>query len=128
MCRGAFGGTLALVPLRCLIVDDNPRFLAAATALLEREGLNVVGAATCTADAIRYAQELQPEVVLVDIDLGGESGFELTRGLAAVQSATVILISTHSEADFDELIAESAAAGFIAKERLSADAVRALAA
>jgi two-component system nitrate/nitrite response regulator NarL len=116
------------VPLRCLIVDDNARFLAAASALLEREGLNVVGVARSTADAMRHVQELEPEVVLVDIDLGGESGFELTRTLAAVHSARVILISTHSEADFDELIAESAAAGFIAKERLSASAVRALAA
>jgi two-component system, NarL family, nitrate/nitrite response regulator NarL len=116
------------VPLRCLIVDDNTRFLEAARALLEGDGLHVVGVATCATEACERVRTLRPEVVLVDIDLGGESGFELIRSLANIHSGSIILISTHSEADFDELIAESAAAGFIAKERLSADAVRALAA
>ena len=114
--------------LRCLIVDDNARFLEAARALLEREGLHVVGVASSAAEAIQHARDLEPEVVLVDVYLGAESGFELTKGLAEVHTASIILISTHAETDFDELIADSAAAGFIPKERLSADAVRALAA
>src|SRR4051794_16202080 len=108
--------------VRCLIVDDNRRFLEAAKALLEREGLHVVGVATCTADALEHVRELQPDVVLVDIDLGEESGFDLTKGLV---DARVILISTHAEADFEELIVESSAAGFIAKEALSAEAISA---
>ena len=107
--------------MRCLIVDDNPRFLGAAKALLERDGLQVV-VASSSAEAFDHVQERQPDVVLVDIDLGEESGFELTRRLIDVR---VILISTHSEADFEELIAQSPAAGFIPKEALSADAISA---
>jgi DNA-binding NarL/FixJ family response regulator len=63
----------------------------------------------------------------VDIDLGEESGLELTDGLAAVQQGLIILTSTHAEADFADLIARSAAAGFIPKTELSASAIHALA-
>ena len=61
--------------IRCLIVDDNQPFLDAARLLLEREGLAVVGTATTGAQALRLEEELRPEVVLVDIRLGEESGF-----------------------------------------------------
>lgn len=105
--------------LRCLLVDDNHHFLAAARGLLEREGLAVVGTAAASADALRQAAELRPDVALVDIDLGGESGFDLARLLAA----PVILISTHAEDDYATLLAASPALGFIPKIGLSARAI-----
>ena len=106
---------------RVLIVDDNRSFLEAARDLLEREGLRVVGVAATSAEALQQAEELQPEVVLVDIRLGGESGFDLARRLAEQQreGPPVILISTYSEADFLDLIAESPARGFLPKPGLS---------
>lgn len=110
-----------------LIVDDNRLFLEAARVLLERQGLRVVGVAASSAEALRRAGELRPEVVLVDITLGGESGFDLARRLAGQSrrgAPTVILISTHAEADFADLIADSTAAGFVPKAELSADAIR----
>jgi CheY-like chemotaxis protein len=55
------------VALRCLIVDDNAAFLDAAAALLEREGVTVVGIASASADALAQAQELRPDVVLADL-------------------------------------------------------------
>jgi len=111
------------VQIRCLIVDDNRSFIDAARLLLEREGVAVVGGATTSADALRLEGELRPDVVLVDIRLGDESGFELARRL----SATVILISTHDRSEYAEEIAASPAAGFIPKTQLSAAAVRRLA-
>ena len=63
--------------LRCVIVDDNAGFLRAASTLLEGEGLRIVGTASNTADAVRCAAELQPDVTLLDIDLHEESGFDL---------------------------------------------------
>ena len=111
------------VQLRCLIVDDSHQFLGAARLLLEREGVAVVGIATTSADALRLEGELRPDVVLVDIRLGDESGFELARRL----SATVILISTHDRSEYAEEIAASPAAGFIPKTQLSAEAVLRLA-
>lgn len=114
--------------LRCAIVDDNEAFLQAAGVLLERQGLTVVGGASNAADALRQAADLRPDVVLVDIVLGAESGFALARQLAGRDGGgpTVILISTHSEADFADQIAESPAVGFVAKPELSAQVIRSL--
>jgi DNA-binding NarL/FixJ family response regulator len=115
------------VAISVLIVDDNRSFLDAARVLLEREGLSVVGVASTGAEALRRAEELSPDVLLVDITLGRESGFELTRRLledGRCKGSAVILISTHSEADFADLIAESHATGFVPKSELSADAIR----
>jgi DNA-binding NarL/FixJ family response regulator len=114
--------------VRCLIVDDNRRFLRAARMLLEREGLTISGVATTSAEALRQAATLRPDVVLVDVGLGDESGLELARRLVAdhTYGAPVILISTRSEADLADAIEVSPAAGFLAKSDLSADAIRGL--
>ena len=111
------------MPLRCLLVDDNEAFLQAASLLLHREGVLVAGVASDIAGALRQARALRPDIILVDIGLGQESGFDLARLLArdgAGAGAGVILISTGAEADYRELIAESPAAGFLPKSELSA--------
>jgi DNA-binding NarL/FixJ family response regulator len=113
--------------LRCLIVDDSLLYLEAARALLEREGIDVAGVASKAADAMQQAEALRPDVILVDIVLGEESGLDLVRRLSEESRAAgpaLILISTHSEADFAALIEESPAAGFIPKPQLSAEAIR----
>jgi DNA-binding NarL/FixJ family response regulator len=115
--------------LRCVIVDDSPAVLRAASELLECQGILVVGVAATGVEAVRLIEELEPDVALVDIDLGPESGFELarrlveTRGRAGTRS---ILISTHDGADFANLIAASPAIGFIPKSDLSATAIHQL--
>src|SRR5262249_21812742 len=112
------------------IVDDDRLFLEAARVLLEREGLRVIGGAATSAEALQRARELRPEGVLVDVMLGSESGFGLGRRLAAQQEGggpVVILISTHAEADSGDRIAESPAAGFVPKQKLSARAIRRIA-
>ena len=113
--------------LAVLIVDDNRAFLDAARTLLEREGLSVVGVASTIDEALRQADQLRPDVALVDISLAEESGFELARRLGEHRrdgGPPVILISTHAEADFADLIADSPAAGFLPKAQLSAEAIR----
>jgi CheY-like chemotaxis protein len=115
--------------LRCLIIDDNSGFLQAARTLLEREGLRIVGVASTGAEALRCAAELHPDVTLVDIDLGGESGFELARRLVddpGVDPGHLILISAHAEDDLADLIETSPALGFLAKPALSAEAIERL--
>ena len=114
---------------RCLIVDDNQRFLDIARSSLERQGLDVVATATTIGEALQKTAEHHPDVVLVDIALGSESGFELTRRLVAEfpeLRARIVLISTRGEEDYADLIAASPVAGFIAKSILSAAAVRSL--
>jgi DNA-binding NarL/FixJ family response regulator len=113
--------------LRCLIVDDSPRFLDAARGLLERQGVMVVGVASTGAEAVERATELRPDIALLDIDLGGESGFDVARRLsreAGLGHTRMILISTHAERDYTDLIAASPVVGFLPKSALSADAIR----
>ena len=116
------------VPLRCLIVDDNASFLEAASTLLQRQGITVVGIAPTAAAALRQVGQLRPDVVLVDIMLGDESGFDLAQRLADIDSGgiTVILISTHEESDFADLIEAAPVAGFVPKSELSASVIRRL--
>jgi DNA-binding NarL/FixJ family response regulator len=115
------------MPLRVVIVDDSDSFIDAARVLLERQGVSVVGVASTTAEALGRAEQLRPDVILVDIKLAGESGFECARRLDRHDDEvepTVILISTHAEEDLADLIAESPAAGFVAKSELSAGAIQ----
>jgi DNA-binding NarL/FixJ family response regulator len=105
---------------RCLLVDDNEAFLQTASLLLEREGVTVAGVASSIAQALGQARALRPDLILVDIGLGDESGFDLARLLARDDlDAEVILISTGTEADYADLIQDSPAAGFLAKSELS---------
>jgi len=114
--------------LRCLIVDDNASFLDASRSLLERQGLSVLGVASTGAEALRLAAELAPDLILLDVDLGEENGFAVARQLTGADGATtnVILISTHPEDDFAELLADNPAVGFIAKSDLSVAAIERL--
>jgi DNA-binding NarL/FixJ family response regulator len=107
----------------CFIVDDSAHFLEVASSLLERHGIEVVGTARSASEALSAAAELRPDVLLVDIDIGGQSGFELTRQLAGAGHPSVILISAHAEEDFTDLIDASPALGFIPKAELTALAV-----
>jgi DNA-binding NarL/FixJ family response regulator len=118
-----------VVPLRCLIIDDNSGFLRAARALLEQEGLRVVGVASTGEEALRRAADLHPDVTLIDIDLGEDSGFEVARCLVDDPSADpgqLILISAHDQDDFADLIEASPAVGFLVKQALSATAIERL--
>jgi len=105
-----------------MLVDDSEAFLEAASLLLEREGVTVVGVALSIAEALRGVRALRPDVILVDIGLGEESGFDLARLLAhdSGSGAAVIMISTAAEADYRELIDESPVVGFLAKSTMSA--------
>ena len=113
--------------MRCLIVDDSADFRDAASAMLERAGISVVGIASNSAEALRCYEDLRPDVALVDIDLGGEDGFTLAKQLDRASSASalaVILVSTYAESDLSEMIDASPAVGFLQKFSLSPDAIR----
>jgi DNA-binding NarL/FixJ family response regulator len=112
-----------------VIVDDSPDVLRAARELLEGQGIAVVGVAATGAEAVRLMDEVEPDVILIDIDLGAESGFDLARRLADALNragSRSILISTHDEADFGNLIDSSPAIGFLPKSDLSATTIRRL--
>ena len=110
-----------------LVVDDNRSFADVARGLLERQGERVLGTACTSAEAVKLAGELRPEVVLVDLALGDECGLDLAYLLAGdgrSKAPVVILISAYSPCDIIELIAASPAAGFLPKSDLSSEAIR----
>jgi DNA-binding NarL/FixJ family response regulator len=111
--------------MRCLLVDDNAAVLSSARTLLVQQGVAVVGTASTSAEVLQMAAVLRPDVVLVDITLGDENGFDLARRLAEDNGGTmaVIMISSAAESDYEDLVAESPAVGFLAKAELSAEGI-----
>ena len=94
--------------------------------LAEAGGVRLIGCTTA-GEALAAVERLAPDVVLVDVSLGGESGFDLVARMHGQHPATaIILISTYSEADFVELVEASPAVGFVPKAELSAAAVHRL--
>ena len=92
-------------------------------ALLKAQGIEVVGGAGSSAEALAQIAELQPDVALIDIDLGGDSGLALARRVhrgSPDAAPKMILISTHDESEFADLIEATPAAGFLSKTEVSA--------
>ena len=109
---------------RIVIVDDDPSFLATVRRLLEAEGFAVVGEALNGVDGVAAVADLEPDLVLVDVNLPDIDGFEVVARLAGGQrSPPVVLTSIRSAADFGALIETSGAHAFISKAEISANAL-----
>lgn len=112
---------------RVLIVDDHPSFRATARALLEAEGYDVVGEAENGVAALRKAEELAPDVVLLDVQLPDFDGFHVAEQLTVNGGGpAVVLTSSRDAADFGPLIRQSGARGFVPKAELSGGAIASL--
>ena len=105
---------------RVLVVDDHPSFRRCAAALLEAEGFEVVGEAEDGASALAAADRLEPELVLLDIQLPDTDGFEVARRLLAERpTLRIVLVSSRDRSQYGPLIETSGACGFVAKGELS---------
>src|SRR5258708_39548194 len=95
-----------VTPFICLIVDDSPPFFEAARQLLADDGVTVVGFAATADEAVNKTLALAPDVALVDIDLGAESGFDVAQRLAELPEGgpPVVLISAESGTQLAELL------------------------
>jgi DNA-binding NarL/FixJ family response regulator len=110
-----------------LIVDDHAPFRAVARALLQLEGFEVVGEAADARSALDAVRRLQPNVVLLDVQLPDLDGFEVARRLAqAGVPPAIVLVSSRDRSAYRRRLADSPARGFIAKSDLSGAAVAAL--
>ena len=110
-----------------LIVDDHPSFRAIARRLLEAEGFDVIGEASDGHAAIAAAQQLQPDLVLLDVQLPDLNGFEVAARLADLElPCAVILTSGRNRAEYGPLVTESAVRGFVPKAELSGAVLTAL--
>jgi DNA-binding NarL/FixJ family response regulator len=109
-----------------LIVDDHPSFRATARLLLESEGFAVVGEAADGVSGLREARALEPDLVLLDVQLPDIDGFEVAAQLTGDgDGPAVVLTSSRDEADFGPLVAASGARGFVPKAELSGAALMA---
>ncbi|GGM15227.1 response regulator transcription factor [Dactylosporangium sucinum] len=103
--------------VRCVIVDDSERFRASARRLLTTQGMAVVADAADSRQALRAIDEHDPDVVLVDVGLGAESGLDLA---AQIAPRPVIVVSSLAPDDVEELVGRTGALGFVSKSQLSA--------
>jgi DNA-binding NarL/FixJ family response regulator len=112
---------------RVLIVDDHAGFRATVRKLLLARGYSVVGEAADGAQALEAAARLQPDVVLLDVQLPDIDGFAVAARLTSNgDSPDIVLISSRDAAEFGGLVERSGARGFIPKARLSGKALAAL--
>ena len=115
------------MPRTVLIVDDHASFRATARALLEAEGLEVVGEAADGATALAAARRLQPDVILLDVHLPDADGFTLAAELTADGGPpAVVLTSSRDRSDFGRLVGHCGGCGFVPKGELSGAALAAL--
>jgi DNA-binding NarL/FixJ family response regulator len=104
-----------------LIVDDHPSFRAAARRLLELEGYEVVGEAEDGLSAIAAARMLQPDFILLDVQLPDLNGFEVAQRLSGDAAAPqIVLTSSRDSSDYGPCLASTPACGFVPKAELSA--------
>jgi DNA-binding NarL/FixJ family response regulator len=110
---------------RLLIVDDHASFRVFARRLLSLDGFDVVGEAEDGAAGISAAHHLEPDVVVVDVQLPDIDGFHVAEALTGMAGApAVVLVSSRSRDDYGAEVSLSSARGFIAKADLSGDALR----
>lgn len=85
-------------PVRVMVVDDHRLFRRGLVALLALDpGVRVVGEAGDAGEAVRRARELQPQVILLDLDLPGASGIQALAGLREASPDSRVLMLTVSE-------------------------------
>ena len=115
------------MPVRELIVDDHEPFRVAARMVVEAtDGFDVVGEAETGEDSVRMAEELAPDLVLMDVNLPGINGLDATRQiLAASDVVVVLLLSTYEEEEYAPRAAECGAAAYIPKAVFGPDRLEA---
>jgi DNA-binding NarL/FixJ family response regulator len=116
------------MPSRVLIVDDHPSFRATAKALLLADGFDVVGEAKDGRSALESVDELEPDLVLLDVQLPDMDGFTVAMSLLRREHAVpkVVLTSSHDESDFGSIVTRCGAAAFVPKGELTGAALRAV--
>ncbi|HEY7016918.1 MAG TPA: response regulator transcription factor [Gaiellaceae bacterium] len=114
-------------PRRVLVVDDHPSFRRCAHTLLTAEGFEVVGEAEDGVTAVALAAELEPDFVLLDIQLPDLDGFEVaSRLLEREPGLQIVLVSSRDEAAYGARIEASGARGFLSKVDITGTAIERL--
>jgi two-component system, NarL family, response regulator DesR len=113
------------MPLTLLIADDNDLFVNALEGLLERESsIRVVARAANGEAAAQLADELGPDVVLMDLSMPNVDGFEATARILEASPGTAVVVLTGSDDPVDRERAHRAGAvGYVTKDRILAELI-----
>lgn len=115
-------------PVRVVLADDHTLFRQGTRQLLERDGtIRIAGEAADGPGAVALVEELRPDVAIVDIEMPGFDGIEVTRRVKASRPEIGVLVLTvHDEDPFLFAILDAGAAGYLLKDVDSAELVRAV--
>jgi DNA-binding NarL/FixJ family response regulator len=111
------------VAVRVLIVDDQEPFRMAARMVVEAtDGFDVVGEVETGESAVEAAEKVDPDLVLMDVNLPGINGLEATRQiLGGSDRVVILLLSTYEEEEYGPRAAECGAAAYIPKSSFGPD-------
>jgi two-component system, NarL family, nitrate/nitrite response regulator NarL len=115
-------------PIKVLIVDDHAILRAGVRILIEtNEGIEVVGEAGDRAAALALVEEKKPDLILLDLDLGGESGLDLIRELLSIAPASRVLILTGvRDPGLHQRAVRLGAMGIVSKEKAADVLIKAI--
>lgn len=115
-------------PVRVLVVDDHTILRSGLVEIInESAGLRVCGEAASSAEALLFAAAQQPDVVVIDVSLGLESGLDLVAPIkAACPASKVLMLSGHDEPQFADAARKAGALGYVVKGCATADLITAL--
>lgn len=107
--------------VKVLIVDDQAPFREAARTVVDvTDGFEVVGEAETGEESVSLAQELDPDLILMDVNLPGISGLEATRQILAQRKRTIVfMVSTYEAEEYAPRAGEVGAAAYIPKSDFS---------
>ena len=113
--------------MRIFLGDDHPVFLLGLRALLNEEGLTVVGEARSGTEALRLIGDLEPDVAVLDISMPFMHGIAVTEQLKAAASSTqVIILSGHNDRTYVHQALSAGARGYVLKRSVRENLLRAI--
>ena len=109
-----------------MVVDDQPPFRRAARAVIDATpGFEAVADAESGPEALRHAEQLKPDLVLIDVNMPGMDGFETARRLTESRpDCVVVLVSLNALELPDSAVTACGAVAFLRKEQLRPTALR----